>query len=75
VDLTHLTPLTPDNVTSLVYGTLTGLYEGNVRYRSKPEPKALLCNLQLLVGPHGQGAAVEGAARGVALAQGNLMAR
>jgi hypothetical protein len=46
-----------------------------VRYRSKPEPKGLLCNLQLLVGPHGQGAAVEGAARGVALAQGNLMAR
>lgn len=53
----------------------TGLYEGNVRYRSKPEPKGVLAALQLLVGPHGQAAAVEAAARGVALAQGTLMAR
>lgn len=65
----------PDCLTSLVAAALTGLYEGNVRYRSKPEPKAQLNTLQLLVAPHGQAAAVEAAARGVALAQGTLMAR
>lgn len=65
----------PHCLTSLVAAALTGLYEGNVRYRSKPEPKAQLNTLQLLVAPHGQAAAVEAAARGVALAQGTLMAR
>lgn len=65
----------PDCLTSLVAAALTGLYEGNVRYRSKPEPKAQLTALQLLVAPHRQAAAVEAAARGVALAQGTLMAR
>ena len=42
---------------------------------SKPEPKGVLAALQLMVAPHGQAAAVEAAARGVALAQGTLMAR
>jgi hypothetical protein len=75
VDLTHLTDAAPACLTSLVAGSIVGLYEGNVRYRSKPEPKAQLTSLQLLVGAHGQSAAVEAAAKGVALAQGTLMAR
>jgi hypothetical protein len=84
VDLSHLqgadstaaaAAAGPDSLTSLVAAVLTGLYEGNVRYRSKPEPKAQLNTLQLLVAPHRQAAAAEAAARGVALAQGTLMAR
>jgi hypothetical protein len=63
------------HVLSLLPLLPVGLYEGNVRYRSKPEPKAVLASLQLLVGPHGQAAAVEAAAKGVALAQGTLTAR
>lgn len=73
--MSHLTDAGPDALTSLVSASITGLYEGNVRYRSKPEPKAQLSTLQLLVGPHGQAAAVDAAAKGVALAQGTLMAR
>lgn len=46
-----------------------------MRYRSKPEPKAVLTSLQLLVGPHSQSGVAEAAAKGVALAQGNLTAR
>jgi leucyl aminopeptidase len=75
VDVSHLADAGPGCLTSLVSASITGLYEGNVRYRSKPEPKAQLTSLQLLVGPHGQSAAVEAAAKGVALAQGTLMAR
>jgi hypothetical protein len=75
VDVSHLAAAGAACLTSLVSGAITGLYEGNVRYRSKPEPKAQLRSLQLLVGPHGQSAAVDAAAKGVALAQGTLMAR
>jgi len=75
VDLRHLPDVAPDLVTSFVVGAVTGLYEGNVRYRSKPEPKAQLQTMQLLVEPSQQAALGAAASRGAALAQGTLMAR
>lgn len=75
VDLRHLPDVAPDLVTSFVVGAVTGLYEGNVRYRSKPEPKAQLQTMQMLVEATQQAALGAAAARGVALAQGTLVAR
>ncbi|KIZ06456.1 putative cytosol aminopeptidase [Monoraphidium neglectum] len=71
-------------VAAFVDGAITGLYEGNVRYKSKPAPKAKLKSITL-VAPAEAAAATRGgapaaalvaaAAKGLALARARLLAR
>lgn len=62
-------------VTSFVSAALCGLYEGNVRYRSKPQSRVKLQSVQLLVDAADEDVLGAAAAKGVALARGTLMAR
>jgi hypothetical protein len=62
-------------VTSFVAAVLDGLYEGNVRYKSKPVSKVKLEQLVLVMPAGDAQAAVLAADKGVALARGTLTAR
>eukprot|EP00879_Flechtneria_rotunda_P032673 GHRR01035928.1.p1 GENE.GHRR01035928.1~~GHRR01035928.1.p1 ORF type:complete len:419 (+),score=141.46 GHRR01035928.1:415-1671(+) len=63
-------------VTSLILATLTGLHEGHLRFKTKPEYKAQMHSITVLV-PEAQGQDMYNAAvaRGTAMAAGNLTAR
>ncbi|KAF8062036.1 LAP1 [Scenedesmus sp. PABB004] len=67
-------------VTSFVASALAGLYEGDVRFRSKPQPKIKLEAIRLAVAAEGDAEASHGellaaARRGAALARGALVTR
>jgi hypothetical protein len=62
-------------ITAFSSAALAGLYEGNIRHRSKPESKVQLQTVKLWVPSSAAPGLAAAAARGVAIARGNLLAR